>query len=62
MAIGEWFVLAVACAVAVVGLMVAASGTGGSTYCIGMSLFVVAVAYAFILVKRYFDRIDAARH
>jgi membrane protein implicated in regulation of membrane protease activity len=61
--IGEWFVLALTCAVGVVGLLLAASGGEGSgSYTIGLMLFVAAVIYAFIFIKRYFDRVDQTRH
>jgi hypothetical protein len=60
--LGEWLVLALACAVGTAGLFLAASQSGGTTYTIGLALFIGAVAYVFRLVKRHFDRIDAMRH
>jgi membrane protein implicated in regulation of membrane protease activity len=62
MAIGEWFVLALACAAGVIGLLLAASNDGGGTYHIGLGLFIVAVVYAFVFIKRHFDRIDRTPH
>jgi hypothetical protein len=60
--LGEWLVLALACAVGIAGLFLAASETGGTTYTIGIGLFAGAVIYAFRLVKRHFDRVDQMRH
>jgi hypothetical protein len=54
--------LAVTCAVGIVGLLVAASDNAGSGFCIGFALFLVAVAYAFVLIKRHFDRVDQTHH
>lgn len=62
MSIGEWLVLALACAVGITGLFLAASDSGYTTYVIGLVLFVGAVAYTFVLIKRHFDRADQARH
>ena len=61
MSIGEWLVLALACAVGITGLFLAASEGGNTTYAIGLALFVCAVVYAFRLIKRHFDRIDQTR-
>jgi hypothetical protein len=54
--------LAVTCAVGIVGLLIAASDNAGSGFCIGFALFLVAVAYAFVLIKRHFDRVDQMHH
>ncbi len=62
MAIGGWLILAATCAVGIVGLLIAASDNAGSGFCIGFALFLAAVAYAFVLVKRHFDRIDQTHH
>jgi hypothetical protein len=59
---GEWLVLALACCAAIAGLLLAASGGEGTTYTLGLGLFVAAVIYAFHSIKRYFDRIDQTRH
>jgi hypothetical protein len=59
--LGEWLVLALACVAGTTGLFLAASQSGGTTYTIGLALFVGAVAYAFQLVKRHFDRVDQVR-
>ncbi len=61
MALSEWLVLALSCVAAVVGLMLAASEGEGTTYTIGLGLFVAAVIYAFYLIKRYFDRLEQTR-
>jgi hypothetical protein len=45
----------------IVGLFIAASGSDGNPYAIGMGLFVAGLAYAFLLIKQYFDRIDGIR-
>ncbi len=59
---GEWLKLVAACVVALIGLFVAASGPTGNPYAIGMGLFVASTAYAFVLIKRYFDRVDGVGH
>jgi hypothetical protein len=56
--IRQWFVFAVTCGVGVIGLLIAASGGEGNSYAVGLMLFVGAVIYAFIQIKRHFDRID----
>ncbi len=61
MSIGEWLVLVLACAVAIVGLFLAASDNEGTIYKIGLALFVAAVGYALLFIKRHFDRIDQSR-
>jgi hypothetical protein len=58
--IGEWLVLALACGAGIIGLLLA-SGGEGTLYVLGLVLFVAAVIYAFVLIKRYFDRLDRAR-
>jgi hypothetical protein len=60
-ALWQWFVLALACAAGIVGLLLAASDKGEATYNIGVGLFVAAVAYAFVFIKRHFDRLDLPR-
>jgi len=62
MSLDQWFVLALTCVAAVVGLLVAAGGGTGTSYGLGLVLFAAAVVYAFYLVKRHFDRIDQMRH
>ena len=62
MSLGEWLVLALACWAAVVGLLLAASEGGETTYALGLALFAAAVIYAGCFIKRYFDRADAGRH
>jgi hypothetical protein len=57
---GKWLVLALAGGVAVVGLLLAAaSPDGGAAYAMGLALF---VAYAFVFIKRHFDRNEQGRH
>jgi hypothetical protein len=62
LSIGEWLVLALACAAGVVGLLFAASDSGGTAFTIGIGLFVAAVVYTFVSIKRHFDRLDQMRH
>ena len=60
---GNWLMLAVGCAAATVGLLLAAeSRDNGAAYALGLGLFVVAVVYAVAFIKRHFDRIDQSRH
>jgi hypothetical protein len=60
---GKWLVLALAGGVAVVGLLLAAaSPDGGAAYVMGLALFVAGVAYAFVFIKRHFDRNEQGRH
>ena len=60
---GNWLMLAVGCAAAIVGLLLAAeSRDNGAAYALGLGLFVVAVVYAFAFIERHFDRIDQSRH
>lgn len=61
MSVGEWLVLVLACGAAILGLFLAASNTEGAIYNIGLGLFAAAVAYAFLFIKRHFDRIDQTR-
>ncbi|MEJ0020924.1 MAG: hypothetical protein WDN25_31125 [Acetobacteraceae bacterium] len=58
MAIGEWLVLLLSCGAAVVGLLLAASEGGDTTFVLGFGLFAVAVIYTSVFVKRHFDRLD----
>lgn len=62
MSLQEWLFFVLACAAAVVGLLLAASDNGSTGYTVGFMVFVAAVAYAFMTLKRYFDRADAMRH
>lgn len=61
-AIDQWVVLLLTIAAAIVGLFLAASGETGVMYALGLLLFAAAVVYAFVLIKRHFDRVDQARH
>jgi 1,4-dihydroxy-2-naphthoate octaprenyltransferase len=58
----EWLVLALACAAGIVGLLFAASDSGGPAFTIGVGLFIAAVVYTFVFIKRHFDRLDQMRH
>lgn len=58
----QWLILALTIVVAIVGLFLAASGNTGIMYAAGLLLFAAAVVYAFILIKRHFDRVDQMRH
>ena len=62
MSIGEWVVLAIACVLGIVGLLLASSQGEGAIYGIGLVIFVAAIIYVFSFLKRHFDRIDQARH
>ena len=47
----------------IAGLLLAAShGEGGTIYALGLGLFTAAVIYAFLLIKRHFDRIEQVQH
>jgi uncharacterized membrane protein HdeD (DUF308 family) len=59
---GEWLVLLLTVAAALAGLFVASGAGEGTSYILGLLVAIGAVAYAFIYIKRYFDRIDASRH
>lgn len=58
----EWLVLALACGVAIVGLLLAASNPQGTSYWVGLALFVAAIIYSGLIIKRYFDRIERQGH
>ena len=62
MSLMQWVVLLITCLVGIFGLFLAADAGSGTLYGIGLLVFVAAVVYAFVLVKQYFDRLDAARH
>jgi hypothetical protein len=62
MTLTQWLLLLIACLAAILGLFLAANSGGGMLYGLGLLGFVAAVVYAFALVKRYFDQIDAGRH
>lgn len=55
---GEWLMLVLACGVAIAGLLLAASNPQGTSYWFGLALFVIAVIYSGLVIKRYFDRIE----
>jgi membrane protein implicated in regulation of membrane protease activity len=56
----EWVILAVGILLAIAGLFIA--DAGGGVYGLGLAIFVVAVVFVLWLIKRHFDRADAARH
>ncbi len=60
--IGKWLVLALASGAGIFGLLLASSGAEGILYELGLGLFVSAVVYISLLIKRHFDRLDQARH
>ncbi len=62
MSIGEWLVLALTCLACIGGLFLAASSDGGAVYGFGLVVSAGAVSYAGVIIKRYFDRLDQARH
>jgi hypothetical protein len=53
-------VLALTALVGIAGLFLAAAPEGGFSSGLGFAVFVAAVIYAFALIKRHFDRIDAS--
>jgi hypothetical protein len=54
--------LLLTCLVGVDALFVASEVGSRAVYGIGLLVFAVAVVYAFVQVKRHFDRLDAERH
>ena len=58
---GNWLALLLACLVGVAGLLLAASSQQGTGYWLGFVLFVAAVLYSALVIKRTFDRIDRHR-
>ena len=62
MSLKQWLVLLLTCLVGVDALFVAAEVGSGAVYGIGLLVFAAAVVYAFVHVKRHFDRLDAERH
>jgi hypothetical protein len=58
--IGRWVLLALCALVGLGGLNLAAHGGDPATYPMGMLLFAGAVVYAFMLIKRVFDRQEGA--
>lgn len=58
LSLGEWLVLALACAAGIAGLLLAASGEEGTVFALGFGLFAGAVIYIGLLIKRHFDRLD----
>ena len=62
MPLTQWLLLLMACLVGILGLFLAADAGEGTLYGIGLLVFAAAVVYAFALVKRHFDRLDAERH
>jgi len=62
MPLTQWLLLLMACLLGILGLFLAADAGEGTLYGIGLLVFAAAVVYAFALVKRHFDRLDAERH
>jgi len=62
MSLRQWVLLLIACLVGILGLFLAAGAGSGMFYGIGLLVFAAAIVYAFVLVKQYFDRLDARRH
>ncbi len=58
---GEGLALAVACCAAIGGLLLAASNPQGAGYWLGFALFVGAIIYSALVIKRYFDRAERQR-
>jgi FtsH-binding integral membrane protein len=59
MSIGQFFVLALTGVAGIAGLFLAAEPDGGAIGTIGLAVFAAAVIYAFAIIKRHFDRLDA---
>jgi len=62
MTMRECLLLILTALVALFGLFFAAGGDAGANYGLGLAIFGVALIYAFVLIKQYFDRTDAGRH
>ncbi len=57
MSLGEWIRIVVAALVALGGLLLAREqGVALTKEQLGLLIFILAVAYAFLLIGRYFDR------
>jgi hypothetical protein len=61
MTVREWLLLIVTTLVGLGGLFFASSPSGGASYGLGLAIFGVALIYAFVLIKQYFDRLDSGR-
>jgi hypothetical protein len=62
MPLTQWLLLLLTSLVGIIGLFIASGAGGGTAYGIGLLVFAAAVVYAFFLLKRHFDCIDAERH
>jgi hypothetical protein len=57
-----WVQLALATIVAILALLDASASQSGTAGTIAFLVFLAAIAYAFSVIKRAFDRIDHERH
>jgi hypothetical protein len=62
MTIREWLLLIATIVVGLGGLFFASSPGGGVSYGLGLAIFGAAIVCAVMLIKQYFDRLDAGRH
>ena len=58
MIFGNWLVLALSVIVGVFALFTAAHSGDGTTYDVGLLVFVLAIAVVFVIIKRNFDRAE----
>jgi len=57
-----WAQLALATIVAILALVDASASHNNTTATIAFLIFLAAIAYAFVTIKRAFDQIDRDRH
>jgi hypothetical protein len=57
-----WVQLLLAAIVAILALLDASANQAGTGGTIAFLIFLAAIAYAFFMIKRGFDRIDRERH
>jgi hypothetical protein len=60
--ISEYVVGTLVLVLGLVGLVLASGALDGEMYLFGLSLAGFALVFEIRLIKRHFDRIDAARH
>lgn len=59
---GKWITSGIIVFVGILGLIAASRAADGAFYYGGFIVFIVSVAYIFITVGRYYDRVEAERH
>jgi hypothetical protein len=55
----RWMAAGVIAAVGLMGLFHASAAAGSASYSLGVALFLITLAYDFLLLKDWFDRRDA---